>query len=127
MFGDNQSNGSDAISWEGESMSSEEYKTTETHTRRTCDEDGCEKGATHSCNKCGKDLCGWMASGHAIEDPYNTNDDNPDYICEKCLKIGEPFRKIIDKCREEEDEALESWEYECKFKKGSHFTGKVKA
>lgn len=103
-------------------MSTEEYEVTEKHIRRMCDEEGCDKGANHSCYKCRNDLCGWMANGHAIEDPYNTNDDYPDYICDKCLKIGESFRKIIDKCREKEDKALELWESECKRQKHSQKT-----
>lgn len=102
-------------------MSKQEYEVIEKHTRRFCDEEGCDKGAYSSCRKCGRDLCNWMANDHAIEDPYNTNDDNPDYICAKCLNIGEPFRKIIDKCRDKEDNALESWEAECRIQKHSQF------
>lgn len=98
-------------------MSIEEYEVTEKHTRRMCDEQGCDKGANHSCHKCGKDLCGWMANAHAIEDPYNTCDDYPDYICEKCLKIGDSFRKIIDECREKEDKVFVEWALMCKASK----------
>ena len=107
-------------------MVSEEYEVTEKHIRRMCDEKDCDKEARHSCGKCGKDLCGWMANGHAIEDPYDTCDDYPTYICEKCLEIGELFRKIIDECREKEYNALDEWELKCKASKDTSNLNKLK-
>ena len=96
-------------------MSKEVYEVTEKKERRFCDE--CEKGASHQCKMCYKDLCGWMANGHAIKDPYDSGGDYPNYFCKKCLEIGKPFRKIIDECQEKEDKAFEDCNKKCKEQK----------